>query len=231
MKSVFKKIYYGLSSFFSGAIGHSLARWFIQIGYMFKSEHYYYKGGAKELKMDRADLHPWLASNYLNSNEEIHFFEFGVLWGHITRLWLSNNTNKQSLFWGFDTFTGLPEDWGSVKKGEFSAKGNIPQLNDDRVKFIEGLIQNTLPPFLKSYSGNAKKVIHIDVDLYNASLFTLIQMAPLLKKGDVILFDDFFTITKPTHEFKAWMDFLSLYPLKYKPVYKCRQGHYGVEIL
>ena len=44
----------------------------------------------------------------------------------------------------------------------------------------------------------------MDADLYSATLFTLATLAPFLKKGDIIFFDEF---AVPTHEFKAFSDF------------------------
>jgi hypothetical protein len=231
MKNFIKKIVYALLYLTSRIKTTFFSRNLLSAGYTIKSEAYYNHCGAELFQAGRLELHLSLASNYVNPAEEIHFFEFGVLRGQITRIWCDNNKNPNSLFWGFDTFTGLPEDWGSVKKGSFSAKGKLPDIDDTRLDFCVGLIQDTLPPFLTKYKGGVRKVIHIDVDLYNASLFTLIQFANILKAGDIVIFDDFFTLTKADHEYRSFLDFLSLYPVKYKPVYKCRNGHFVIEIL
>jgi O-methyltransferase len=230
MKTIVKKIVYGLFNLISWVKTSFFSRSLLSFGYLIKSEAFYNNCNAELFKGDRFDLHVFLPSKYLSPQEEIHFFEFGVLWGQITRRWCDNNKNPNSRFWGFDTFTGLPEDWGSVKKGSFSAKGKLPDINDSRLEFCVGLIQDTLPPFLTKYASGVRKVIHIDVDLYNASLFTLIQFANILKAGDIIIFDDFFTLTKADHEYKSFIDFLSLYPVKYKSLYKCRNGHFVIEI-
>jgi hypothetical protein len=52
-----------------------------------------------------------------------------------------------------------------------------------------------------------------------------------MSPGDIIIFDDFFTLTKADHEFKAFVDFLSLYKTPYKPLYKHRDGHFVIELL
>lgn len=44
----------------------------------------------------------------------------------------------------------------------------------------------------------------LDADLYSATLYTLTTIAPFLKKGDILFFDEF---AVPTHEFKAFNDF------------------------
>jgi O-methyltransferase len=233
MKKIIKKLIYVLLRAGSKNQSTFLSRNLIVAGYAVKNETYYNNCGATLYTNDRFKLHEFLPSSHLNPETEIHFFEFGVLWGQIIKRWCENNKNSKSLFWGFDTFEGLPEDWGSVKKGSFSAQGKLPDIiNDKRVDFLVGLIQDTLPVFLKQYNDTGvRKIIHIDVDLYNASLFTLIHFAPLLKAGDLIIFDDFFTLTKADHEYRALLDFISLYPLKYKPVYKLRGGQFVIEII
>ena len=51
----------------------------------------------------------------------------------------------------------------------------------------------------------------LDADLYSATLFTLTSMAPYLKKGDIILFDEFVV---HTHEFIAYQQFIESYYFK-----------------
>ena len=48
----------------------------------------------------------------------------------------------------------------------------------------------------------------MDADLYSATLYALTSLAPYLKKGDIIFFDEFVV---PTHEFKAYSDFIQSY--------------------
>ncbi len=48
----------------------------------------------------------------------------------------------------------------------------------------------------------------LDADIYTATLYTLTSMAPYLKKGDIILFDEFVV---PTHEFMAYRNFVDSY--------------------
>jgi len=228
-KKVFKGLFYSvfkLLSFKSRTLSGFLTSW----GYVIRSEAMYNHSKVPDFP-DRLDMHEHLASKYINPEDPITFMEFGVYKGESYAIWVKNNKNPRSTFHGFDTFTGLPEDWGSVKKGTFSAGGILPDINDPRNHWHIGLIQDTLPVFIKELSADTRKVIHIDVDLYNATLITLVLLQPLLRKGDVIIFDDFFTFTKSSHEFKAFYDFVDLYNMPYKPIFKCRNGHLVIEML
>lgn len=149
-----------------------------------------------------------------NLDQEINYLEFGVAQGTSFQWWMTKNTNPSSRFHGFDTFTGLPEDFGPYKKGYFNS-GSIPHIIDDRGKFYQGLFQQTLPGFLKAFDNSRRNVIMMDADLYTATLYTLTSLAPYLKKGDIILFDEF---SVPTHEFMAYQDFINSYYLELEPI-------------
>jgi len=141
------------------------------------------------------------------------YLEFGVSGGDSFRWWVSNNRNPKSKFYGFDTFTGLPEDWGGFNAGAMSTDSQVPRLNDKRVKFIKGLFQETLPHFVKTTRMQGRKVIHLDADLYSSTLYVLTTIAPLLGPGDILFFDEF---TVPRHEFLAFSNFVQSYYLKFE---------------
>lgn len=143
-----------------------------------------------------------------NLNEPINYLEFGVADGHSFKWWMNENKDPASCFYGFDTFTGLPEDFGPYKKGTFNNGNNIPAIEDKRGIFLQGLFQQTLPGFLKSFDNSKRSVIMLDADLYTATLFTLTSLAPFLKKDDIIFFDEFVV---PTHEFMAYKHFIDSY--------------------
>ncbi|MBA2250847.1 MAG: macrocin O-methyltransferase [Chitinophagaceae bacterium] len=138
----------------------------------------------------------------------INYLEFGVASGASFNFWMTENSDPGSRFYGFDTFTGLPEDFGPYKKGMFNTNNNIPEIKDDRGIFHQGLFQQTLPVFLKDFDNNKKTVLMLDADLYSATLYTLTSLAPFLKKDDIIFFDEF---AVPTHEFMAFQNFTSSY--------------------
>jgi hypothetical protein len=147
-------------------------------------------------------------------NLPINYLEFGVANGHSFQWWMDQNKHPESRFFGFDTFTGLPEDFGPYKKGHFNS-GSIPQIPDQRGAFYQGLFQQTLPGFLKTFRNENRNVIMMDADLYSATLFTLTSLAPFLKKGDIILFDEF---SVPTHEFLAFKNFTESYYIELEPI-------------
>ena len=96
------------------------------------------------------------------------------------------------------------------------SNGNeILKTDDKRASFYQGLFQQTLPGFLKKFDNSNLTVIHMDADLYTATLYTLTSMAPFLKKGDIILFDEFCV---PTHEFLAVKNFTESYYIDLKPI-------------
>lgn len=143
----------------------------------------------------------------------IDYVELGVSSGHSFQWWVNHNTNADSRFYGFDTFEGLPENWGLFEKGSMAA--NIPHVNDTRHEFIKGLFQQTLPGFLSSGKLNNPKlkIIHLDADLFSSTLYALTSLHPYLKSGDILLFDEF---NVPTHEFRAFMDYVDSYYVKYE---------------
>jgi O-methyltransferase len=160
----------------------------------------------------RYGLYQHVQENYLKDHE-IVYLEFGVAGADSFRWWLKNHVNQNSKFYGFDTFTGLPEDWGPFKKGTF-AQHEIPKIDDSRGAFLQGLFQQTLIPFIEKNNLNEKRlVIHLDADLYSATLFVLSQLYSKLKPGDIILFDEY---NVPLSEFKAFEDFTSSFYVNYE---------------
>lgn len=166
----------------------------------------------------REKLYEFVANHFKVPSEQVTYMEFGVASGASFRWWLNKNTNPQSTFFGFDTFEGLPEDWGGFyNKGDMSH--NVPSVNDTRAVFVKGLFQDTLSGFIQQHHNllqlPQKKIIHMDADLYSATIFTLSQLYPYLRKGDIIMFDEF---NVALHEFKAYLEFTGNFYITLKPV-------------
>jgi O-methyltransferase len=153
----------------------------------------------------RYDLYRHVIEQENLRDSEITYIELGVCWGVSFKWWMQNNENVNSRFYGFDTFEGLPEDWGLFyKSGEMVS--SLPELNDSRGKLFKGLFQDTLPPFVSENTDlkNKRKVIHLDADLFSSTIFSLAVLYPYLQKGDIIFFDEF---NVPDHEFLAYKIF------------------------
>ena len=161
----------------------------------------------------RYSLYEWVIKNQALSTIALNYIEFGVADGYSFRWFLKQNVNPASAFYGFDTFTGLPEDFGVYKKGQFDTKNKVPEVSDERAKFYQGLFQQTLPRFLLEFDKQKRNVIMMDADLYSSTLYALTTLAPFLKKDDIIFFDEF---AVPTHEFKAYSDFLQAYYINFE---------------
>jgi O-methyltransferase len=165
---------------------------------------------------DRIKLYEHLLKVEGLDNKPIHYLEFGVAGGTSFAWWAKANRHPDSLFFGFDTFEGLPEDWHFYKKGAMSF--DVPTLPDPRAKFIKGLFQDTVYDFLADHGRRADRsgtirVIHLDADLYSSTLFALTMLAPFLRNGDILFFDEF---NVPNHEFAAWNDFIRSYYINYE---------------
>jgi hypothetical protein len=152
--------------------------------------------------------------------EDFDYLEFGVSVGTSLSFWAANCRHQDARFYGFDTFQGIPEDWGNVAKGAYSARGVPPDIQDQRVSFVIGLFSDTLPEWLEHASLGRRKVIHLDADLYSSTLFVLCHLLPLLRRDDILIFDEFFSVTKADHEYRAFADALMVWNLQYVPIAK-----------
>jgi len=161
---------------------------------------------------NRLKLYTHIAEQEIK-NQPIDYFEFGVAAGHSFNWWLDKNDNEDSQFFGFDTFTGLPEDWGPFKKGAMSNGNELPKINDSRGSFYQGLFQQTLFKFLENYNSKKRKVILMDADLYSSTLFVLTTISQYLNPDDIIIFDEF---NVPMHEYKAFKEWVESFYIDYK---------------
>jgi O-methyltransferase len=148
--------------------------------------------------------------------EAINYLEFGVYRGDSLRLWLDGISNPSSRFTGFDTFTGLPERWRPTElEGHFNANGAIPDIKDPRCSFQVGLFQDRLPTFVSHIDRSRRLVINLDADMFTSTLFVLATLAPYLKSGDLIFFDEF---SCPLDEFRAFEEFVRSFRVKYQAI-------------
>jgi hypothetical protein len=141
--------------------------------------------------------------------EPVSYVEFGVFKGDTMRHWSKLLNDPKSSLDGFDSFEGLPEDWGPVDKKLFDIKGQMPRFDDPRVRLFKGWFTDTVPGYVKDFKPNPTLVLHLDADLYSSTIFVLRQFRPFLKPGVVLIFDEFFD---REHELKALNEFLKEEP-------------------
>jgi O-methyltransferase len=145
--------------------------------------------------------------------EGIDYLEFGVWQGNVLRWWIDRNRDPSSIFTGFDSFEGLPEQWDGNPVGTFSTGGQLPELNDSRVRFVKGYFQETFHHWIKTQDFGRRLVVHLDADLYSSTLLVLVPMLPWLKAGDVVMFDEMHSYM---HEFRAFCDANAAYQRKFE---------------
>jgi hypothetical protein len=146
----------------------------------------------------------------IGADEPIRYLEFGVFDGTSMRKMTRVFTNPKCEFVGFDSFEGLPEDWHDLTRGQFDRGGELPFSGDERVRFVKGWFQNTVPAFMRGLQFTEKKttLVHFDADLYSSTLFLLAAMWFDLPDY-YFIFDEFFV-----DEVIALYDFTSAFPVE-----------------
>ena len=159
---------------------------------------------AQRRAVDRFALYE-LVSRELICGQSFDYLEFGVFQGaSISRVAELNKGATVRLF-GFDSFEGLPHDWNAEKpKGTFGLGGRGPIVSDERIRFIKGWFQNTVPAFVRDYEPQNRLWIHIDADLYGSAMTVLTLLNPYIHRGCILVFDE---IEDLMNEFKALCDF------------------------
>ena len=122
--------------------------------------------------------------------------------------------------YGFDTFTGLPEDWdvgnGIEKAGTYSNDGNVPKMKGG--EFIMGKFEDTLPLFF-SKSRPIASVMNFDADLYSSTICALNYSKNVMDKNTILIFDELLMNESWEHdEFKALNEFCSANNLSYEVI-------------
>ncbi len=69
--------------------------------------------------------------------------------------------------------------------------GKLPKVNSN-VNLIKGLVQETLPNFLKDKTTKKIAFMHMDLDVYESSRYVLEKTKPYLARGSIILFDELY---------------------------------------
>lgn len=150
------------------------------------------------------DLGPWVTPHYALLAHVLHSYqpygvalEFGVGKGESTRLIAAHMPVV-----GFDSFKGLPEKWRKgFPKGMF-AQAEPPCI--PHCELVEGLFEDTLPGW---HIAERVGLVHIDCDLYSSTATVLFHIGPLLRKGTIVVFDEWYGYRGcEKHEQRAWRE-------------------------
>ena len=112
--------------------------------------------------------------------------EFGVYHGKSIR---QIAAMVDTIVHGFDSFEGIPEDWGAEPKGSYSTGGRLPEVPAN-VRLHPGWFENSLPEFLRAEAGPVR-FVNVDCDLYGSTRTVLDLLAPRMVTGSVVVFDEF----------------------------------------
>lgn len=154
------------------------------------------------------------------------YLEFGVCDGYSFRR-LRNLVPPEITLYGFDSFLGLPEPWNGHEAGHFKTDHRF-QL--DNCVIIEGWFADTLPPF-KAVHPEHVSFMNVDCDCYTSAHDVLFGLADRIVPGTVIHFDEF--INYPDwrlHEYKAFMEFVSMQDCGFDYIGKKSREHVAVRI-
>ena len=137
------------------------------------------------------------------------FYEFGV-WNGISFKHLIKTFKKG---FGFDTFTGIPEDWHNEPSGSYSSFGSVPKIKGG--EFIAGKFENTLPKFF-SQKRPLASLINFDADLYSSTLCALNYSNNVIDEKSILIFDEFLTNDNwEKDEYKALNEFCDSLSISY----------------
>lgn len=128
--------------------------------------------------------------------------EFGVASGRSLRMIAEARQGR--LVFGFDSFQGLPQDWRiGFGSGEF-VQERLPDVPG--AELVVGLFEDSLPRFVKEHDG-VVAFLHCDADLYESTCSILRHAGDRLRRGSVVLFDEYFNFPWwEEHEHKAWTE-------------------------
>lgn len=181
---------------------------YLEIGSMVKS-----LGNGSEVPVlrDRFDVFGCAVSE-VNGSQPL-YLEFGVYEGETMRWWSQHLDHPDAQLVGFDSFVGLPEGWRpGFDTGMFATEG-APVLEDERVSFVAGWFDETLPAF--DLPDHDQLVVNIDCDLYSSAVTVLSWVEPYLKPGTLLYFDE---LADRDHELRALNELLSRSSLTLVPL-------------
>jgi len=116
--------------------------------------------------------------------------EFGVAFGYGTDWWLKRLPGEGIRWDGFDRFTGLPRAWRGLDAGAFDAGGQPPAIDDRRVTWHVGDVEDRLTDLALDPNEHQQLVILFDLDIFEPSLAAWEHLKGSLRAGDLLYFDE-----------------------------------------
>ena len=165
-------------------------------------------------KMPKIHFNKWSVYDHAIglSDRRRPVYEFGVWMGDSFKYLVPHFSEG----FGFDTFQGLPEDWGVVPKGTYSSNGRIPDIQNST--FVVGEFDQTLPEFF-SEKRELGGLINFDADLYSSTYTALANSKRIIDEKTILVFDEFIVNENwEEDEYKAFNQF-------------CDEQGYEVEVL
>lgn len=159
----------------------------------------------KRMPKVRSFPHPFDTLRFALSRVAVHgmALEFGVATGTTLAIIVENLADRN--VYGFDVFTGLPEDWRTGFTSGTFRQDTLPEVPG--AELVVGLFEDTLPGFLADQPGPVA-LLHVDSDLYGAAVTVFDQVGSRLVEGSVIVFDEYFNYPGWQHgEHAAWTEF------------------------
>jgi hypothetical protein len=124
------------------------------------------------------------------SQRQIRGLEFGVAFGYASGWWL-RRLPVVGLQWdGFDRFTGLPRAWRGFDAGAFDAGGRTPPIDDQRVTWHVGDVEDQLKDLMLSREEPQQIVVLFDLDIFEPSFAAWEHLRDSLRPGDLLYFDE-----------------------------------------
>jgi len=131
------------------------------------------------------------------------YLEFGVYEGRSMRWWSEHLHQPGARLIGFDSFEGLPADWRpGLGRGHFSTD-RTPEIADERVSFVTGWFDDTLPAFV--IPEHDQLIVNVDCDLYFSADTVLRWVETHLVPGTLVYFDE---LPDRDHEWRAFTESL-----------------------
>lgn len=165
----------------------------------------------------KSRAHIWHTALSLIMNDHI-CLEFGVFNGKSINY--MSDIRPDNLFYGFDSFEGLPDPYLHCPIGHF--KTTLSKLKFNRnVKIREGWFEKTIPIFLEELFEKDKnniKLIHIDCDVYSSTKTVFRLFESIIQQNKcVLLFDEFHNFNGyELHEMLAFLEFINSTEAKYE---------------